>query len=80
MDEERFADAVQARLRRRRLELNLSQEQVATKARLSLRRYQEFEGRPGPNRRFNPTLNTLVRLAHALETDLATLLREPHAP
>lgn len=74
MDEERFAAAVQGRLRARRLELNLTQDQVARRARISTRRYQEFEGEPGAKNRFNPTLRTLVRLSTALEIDVSILL------
>lgn len=74
MDEERFAEAVQGRLRARRLELNLTQDQVARRAHLTTRRYQEFEGAAGPKRRFNPTLRTLFRIAKALEADLTQLL------
>lgn len=65
---------LKARLRARRLELNLSQEEVAKRAGLSYRRYQAFEGDARP---FNPTLATLRRLAEALETTLSVLLVAP---
>lgn len=74
MDEERFVAALQARLRARRLKLGLTQTEVAVRAKLSLRRYQEFEGQGSAVPRFNPTLRTLLRLARALNTDVLFLL------
>lgn len=41
---------------------------------MSLRRYQEFEGGRG---KFNPTFDTLLKLASALETHLEELTRRP---
>ena len=41
---------------------------------MSLRRYQEFEGGHG---KFNPTLDTLLKLAAVLETPVEALMRTP---
>lgn len=41
---------------------------------MSLRRYQEFEGGRG---KFNPTLDTLLKLAAVLETPVEELVRTP---
>lgn len=64
------------RFRQYRVARNLRQEDVAHAAELSLRRYQQFESDAGAER-FNPTLNTLLRLAEALEVPVGVLLAAP---
>ena len=69
-----YKRVVRWRLRRLRLERNLRQDDVAERAGLSLRRYQEFEGGRGA---FNPTLDTLLKLAEALGEHVEELTRQP---
>ena len=61
-----------ARLRAIRLEKKLTQEQVAARAGLNEKFYQDLES----GRRDNPTLETLNALASALETPVYALLYE----
>jgi transcriptional regulator with XRE-family HTH domain len=69
-----YKRVVRWRIKGRRLELGLRQEDVAEGADISLRRFQEYE-----NARiyFNPTFDMLLRFAKALDMDLATLLVKP---
>ena len=69
-----YKRVVRWRLRQLRLERNLRQDDVAERANLSLRRYQEFESGRGA---FNPTLDTLLKLAEALGAHLEELTRRP---
>ena len=69
-----YKRVVRWRLRRLRLERSLRQDDVAERSGLSLRRYQEFEGGRGA---FNPTLDTLLKLAEALGAHVEELTREP---
>ena len=63
------------RLRDLRLGRRLSQQQVAERAGISTNTYQLFEsGRSRRDTDFNPTLDTLLCLADALETTLVELL------
>lgn len=72
MSESAVVERFKARLRKRRLELFLTQEMVARRAGLSLRRYQELESeRDAGTGRENPTLRTIIRLATALDVDVA---------
>lgn len=61
---EHLVPVMKWRLRRARLKLHLRQEDVANSAGLSLRRYQTFEGESG---RFNPTVETLLRICEAVK-------------
>lgn len=64
-----------AQLRRRRDELAMSQEDVASRAGVSRYVYQMFEkgeGRPG--RPANPQLRTMIALAQALDMPVASLI------
>ena len=47
---------------------------MAERSGMSLRRYQEFESGRGA---FNPTLDTLLKLAEALELHVDELTRRP---
>lgn len=77
MPERDVVERFKARLRARRLELNLTQEAVARRAGLSLRRYQELESESDLSTgRENPTLRTITRLATALAVDVAYFFRE----
>ena len=69
-----YKRVVRWRLRRLRLERNLRQDDVAERSGMSLRRYQEFEGGRGT---FNPTFDTLLKLAEALESHVEELTRQP---
>ena len=57
-------------IRERRLDLNISQGDLARIARISLRRVQQLEA--GENS--NPSLKTVYSLANALDTDIVELL------
>lgn len=72
MSDDVFKRVVCWRMRQRRIALNLRQEDVAERADMSLRRYQDFEA---GTRKFNPTLDTLLRFAEALESELGELLK-----
>lgn len=76
MPEHVVVERFKARLRARRLELNLTQDMVARRAGITMRRYQEFESVGGTNTgRVNPTLRTIIQLATALEVDVAYFFR-----
>jgi DNA-binding XRE family transcriptional regulator len=59
-----------------RLTLELTQEAAASRANLPFPTYQALESR-SEKKRFNPTLDTLFRVAHALETSVSDLTRPP---
>ena len=62
-------------LHRRRLELGLSQEQVAYRARLSRFTYQKYEsGLSRPDLAANPSVRSLLAIAQVLEVSLQALL------
>lgn len=76
MPERVVIERFKARLRMRRLELGLTQDAVARRAGLTMRRYQELESAGGTGTgRENPTLRTIIRLAMALEVDVAYFFR-----
>ena len=63
------------RLQRRRLELGLSQEQVAYRAKLSRFTYQKYEsGQSRPDLPANPSLRSLIAIAQVLDSALESLL------
>lgn len=71
----RVAAEFATELRRRRAEIGLSQEDVASRAGISRYVYQMYEkgeGRPG--RALNPQLRTLISLAQALDTTVGALI------
>jgi transcriptional regulator with XRE-family HTH domain len=71
-----FERVLRWRLRHHRLAHNLTQEQAADKAGMSLKRYQNLE----LGIRFNPTLKTFYSLCKALNIlniEMAELFREP---
>ncbi len=83
---EQAAAALADKVRERRLELGLNQEQLAERSGLSRNQVQNIErnrnnsrdpqtGRPGPG---NARLDTLFSLAHALEVEV-TFLVDPRA-
>jgi transcriptional regulator with XRE-family HTH domain len=62
------------RIRQKRLEMGLRQEDAAELIGISLVRYQEYES----NRiNFNPLFDTLVRFCHALKLEPEDLLKKP---
>ena len=64
------------RLQRRRAQLGLTQEQVADRAGIAAKTYQNFEqGRSGRSMPLNPRLRTLMALSAALETGIDDLVR-----
>ena len=69
-----YKRVIRWRLRQIRLRRRLRQDDVAERSEMSLRRYQEFEGGRG---KFNPTLDTLLKLAAVLETPVEELMRTP---
>lgn len=72
-----FARELGLRIQRRRIELALSQENVAYAAGLTRSYYQQLErGRSGPDRDANPSIRTLLALCDALNTDLESLIPE----
>lgn len=72
MPESVVIERFKARLLARRLELSLTQDMVARRAGITTRRYQELESAGGTSTgRENPTLQTIIRLANALEVDVA---------
>ena len=62
------------RMKRRRLELGLRQEDIAVATGVSQKHYQMYEA---GYVNFNPTLETLSKFSEALKIKLADLLREP---
>jgi transcriptional regulator with XRE-family HTH domain len=63
------------RLQRRRLQLGMSQEDVAYAAGLTRSHYQQLEkGRSRPATAANPSLRTLIALCGALDTTLADVI------
>lgn len=71
------ADRFATRLRQTRVQLGLSQEEVASRAGMSRYVYQKYEkgeGRPGQP--VNPQLRTLIAIAQALDTNVGALLPE----
>ncbi len=69
-----YKRVIRWRLRQIRLKRRLRQDDVAERSEISLRRYQEFEGGRG---KFNPTLDTLLKLAAVLKTPVEELMRTP---
>jgi transcriptional regulator with XRE-family HTH domain len=69
-----FKRVVRWRIKIRRLELGLRQEDVAERADLSLRRFREYEN---AGIYFNPTLDTLLKFCRALDSKPGILLGEP---
>jgi transcriptional regulator with XRE-family HTH domain len=65
---------VRWRIKIRRLELGLRQEDVAEQADLSLRRFQEYEN---AHIYFNPTLDMVLRFCKVLELEPEVLFRKP---
>jgi transcriptional regulator with XRE-family HTH domain len=66
---------IAARMRAERLASGLSQEEAASRAQLGYKHWQEIEGA-----RANPTLETLVRIAKALDVELWDIVRKSAAP
>lgn len=75
---EEFRAIIKHRLHRAREQANLTLEQVADALEVSVRYYQRLEGLS--KTRFNPTLETLLRLAKLFDVPLQELLKmpEPH--
>lgn len=74
---EEQARKIGLRLQRRRLELGLSQEEVAHRAGLSSFTYQKFEkGESRPGTPMNPRLTTLLALSQVLDLPLTTMVGE----
>jgi transcriptional regulator with XRE-family HTH domain len=69
-----FKRVVRWRIKSRRLELGLRQEDVAERANLSLRRFREYEA---GGIYFNPTLDTVLKFCKVLETKPGIILGEP---
>ena len=65
---------IAARMRAERVESGLSQEEAASRAQLGYKHWQEIEGG-----RANPTLETLVRIAKALDVELWDIVRRTPA-
>lgn len=65
-------NVLSSNLRHFRLEKGLTQEQLAEKAGITYRHYQQIEGVDRPGLR----VVTAERLAHALEVDLAILFKQ----
>ena len=65
---------VRWRMKRRRLELGLRQEDVAAVLEMSQKHYQMYEA---GYVNFNPYLETLVKIGKALEMKLEELIGEP---
>ena len=65
-------NVLSSNLRHFRLEKGLTQEQLAEKAGVTYRHYQQIEGVDRPGLR----VVTAERLAHALEVDLASLFKK----
>lgn len=63
-------------MKQRRLQLGLSQEAVAEKVGVSVRRYQEIETGALP---LNPRLDTLIKYCRVLNLKLEDLLSTPEA-
>jgi transcriptional regulator with XRE-family HTH domain len=78
---EEFAREFGLGLQRRRLELGLSQEQVAYSAGLTRSHYQQLErGHSGPTRPANPSLITMLSLSATLGITLEELIPEIPGP
>jgi len=68
---ERALRRLASSIRRRRLELELTQEDVAYQAGISARHYQLLESGQG-----NPTFRTLTEVARVLEKPISAFLRD----
>ncbi len=72
---EEYAKALGIELQRRRIALNVTQENLAHQAGLTRTHYQQLErGFWKPGSPANPSLKMLVRLAQALQLEVAELL------
>lgn len=72
---EEEAREIGLRLQRRRLDMGLSQEDVAHKAGISSYTYQKFEkGESKPGTPMNPRLTTVLALCSVLEIELGRLV------
>jgi len=70
-----YAAELATNLRRLRLSVSLSQEDVAYRAGLTRYTYQKYEkGESAPGRPANPTLRTLLAVSQVLQVPLADLL------
>jgi len=74
-DDDLFLAVLQMRIKKRRIECRLRQEDVAEKADMVLRTYQRFEGYKSKEF-FNPTLRKVRAIAKALDTTVSELTRE----
>ena len=71
-----FIAVVRMRIRKERLERNLTQEVVAEGTSLPLRSYQRYEAQHD-KRPFSPSLRNMREVALAIGVDLAELVTEP---
>lgn len=74
-DDELFLAVLQMRIKKRRIERRLRQEDAAEKADMVLRTYQRFEAYKNKEF-FNPTLRKIRVIAKALDTTVSELTRE----
>ena len=74
-DDELFLAVLRMRIKKRRIECRLRQEDVAEKANMVLRTYQRFEAYKNKEF-FNPTLRIVIAIAQALDTTVSELTRE----
>jgi transcriptional regulator with XRE-family HTH domain len=74
--DELYLAVVRRRIQKARLEKNLRQEDVADRLGISLRSYQRYESESA-DKRFNPYVLTLRRIARTLDVDTAELTKEP---
>lgn len=74
-DEELFLAVLRMRIKKRRIERRLRQEDVAEEANMVLRTYQRYEAY-NSEQFFNPTLRNVMAVARALATTVPDLTRE----
>jgi transcriptional regulator with XRE-family HTH domain len=72
-----YAGSLATNLRRLRLAVDLTQEDVAYRSGLTRYTYQKYEkGESAPGRPANPTIRTLIAIAQVLQVPLPELLPE----
>ena len=76
MSDDALLAVLRWRIKKRRLEQRLRQEDVADAAEMSLRSYQRFEAYES-DKPFNPTLQKLLAISRVLDTTVPILTSAP---
>lgn len=75
-DDDLFLAVLRRRIKLRRLDCHLNQEDVAEAAGMVLRTYQRFEAYESKES-FNPKIRNLIAIAEALSITVSALTQEP---